>query len=618
VPPGRPQDDLLESRGRLRAAVDAALISIASGVLPSQAEHQSVDFKEETGRRGRGGILLAPETQNLAAADSLADEVACLANSPGGGALVVGVEDRTGALLGTLLDDGWLRHRIWERVDVAPLVEARHVAGIRLLVIYVAEAREPVEDTNGRVRWRTGGFCTPVDRAEWWLHRQLVGAQDPLAAASNRRVADAAPAAVAWARRLLADSDDEVAPTDVELLTRLGAVRPGGVLSQAAALVFCAADPPAITVAVLDVEGGDLVVPAPDLTGRSILEQLAVVEERLAGVNTAVTLRAGFTETAIRSLPPSAVREVICNALVHRDWLSTEPVDVTWVQADASLTVVSPGGFVGGVDADNALTTRFARSPALADLFRGLHLVEKQGLGVDRMVRELVSLGHQPPRLEQRPGPRVRARMTGGPPVVPVLALIRDLLPAVRRRDVRIALIIHTLFQEPYVTAALLVPVLQRDVEEAQDAVLAAADCRVDGEPLLSEYKDIWQLSPAAVGVAEAADTGRVLTRRGLLAYRRPRSSEAIVRRWLRDHPVVTTGDVARLSGLTLAGGLGQLERLVVHQLLDRGTERGRNAHFVAGPSFVPAPLPAPLLSPRRVRPGGDVELIEPAMGDDR
>ena len=37
-------------------------------------------------------------------------------------------------------------------IDLAPDVTERVEAGIRLLVIYVPEAREPVEDTSDRIR----------------------------------------------------------------------------------------------------------------------------------------------------------------------------------------------------------------------------------------------------------------------------------------------------------------------------------------------------------------------------------------------------------------------------------------------------------------------------------
>jgi ATP-dependent DNA helicase RecG len=97
----------------------------------------------------------------------------------------------------------------------------------------------------------------------------------------------------------------------------------------------------------------------------------------------------------------------VLNGVVHRDWMQHDPVEVTWIAEDSALQVVSPGGFTGGDTAENVLTQRHARYPALADLCRVLHLVEKQGLGVDRMYRDMVVLGHRPPLIVEEPGPRV-------------------------------------------------------------------------------------------------------------------------------------------------------------------------------------------------------------------
>ncbi len=585
------------ARAALRQIADTTLALLSSGQIPPESERAHLDFKEEAGRRGRGGVLLPGEERNPAAADGLADAVACMSNSPGGGVLVVGIEDRTGQLLGTALDAEWLRHRIWERVDVAPAVEPRTVGGVRLLLVFVAESREPVEDTAGNVRWRVGDHCVPVDRSEWWLQRQERSAQDPLAAASTRRVQDIGPATMVLVRRY-ADERAEEQLSDHDLLVRLGALRPDGLLTRAAARLLCPSDATDVSVTVLDVEGGDVLSAPPDLQGRSVLEQLAVTEERLDVVNTAVPIRAGFSETPVRSLPPLAVREALCNALVHREWMTPDPVDVVWVQADATLTVTSPGGFAGQITPQNALTERFARSPALADLFRAVRLVEKQGLGVDRMVRDMVSLGHRPPRISQAAGPRIRVRLVGGPPVVPVMELVSRLLPDVRRRDVRVALVLHTLMTEPYVVPTMLVPVLQRVSEECLDALHAAADSRIGEQPLVTTHKDAWVLSPAALEVVERG-TGRLdgLQRRGLLLHRRASSAERIASCWLREHNTMTSGDAAVLSGLTPAGTLRQLERLEAEDVLRRGSGRGRGAHFVTGPAWRAAPLPAPLLS---------------------
>jgi hypothetical protein len=49
----------------------------------------------------------------------------------GGGAIVVGVEDRSGRLLGAALDAEWFRHRVYEHVGVAPGVKERHERALR-------------------------------------------------------------------------------------------------------------------------------------------------------------------------------------------------------------------------------------------------------------------------------------------------------------------------------------------------------------------------------------------------------------------------------------------------------------------------------------------------------
>ncbi|MFC7574875.1 helix-turn-helix domain-containing protein [Klenkia terrae] len=305
--PFSPQSDLLEARASLRAEVDECLDKLAAGALPELVERQRVDLKEEAGRRGSGGVLLPGDPHNLAAADHLAREVACLANTPGGGALIVGVEDRSGALFGAALDAEWLRQRIYQRVDVAPAVEERIVAGARLLVVFVAEAREPVEDQDGNLRWRTGSSCQPVDRAEWWLHRQDIAGADPMAAVTSRTVVDVPDGAIVAARAYLQRSGLEGVPrtrSSSELLAWLGVLRPDGHLTQAGALVFCASDRTLLSLSVLDVEGGDVLAAPLDLSGLSLIEQVAVVEQRLDSVNTSITLTGSFAEEPVRRLPP--------------------------------------------------------------------------------------------------------------------------------------------------------------------------------------------------------------------------------------------------------------------------------------------------------------------------
>lgn len=595
-----PGADQIEIRERLETLVESALAELWAGALPGGVEREQIDFKEEAGRRGPGGTLTVGDRHNQEAARHLANEVACMANTPGGGAIIVGVEDHSGRLLGAALDGDWLRHRVYEYVGVAPAVKERAVQGIRLLVLYVAQASEPVEDVSGRIRWRTGGHCTPVDRAEWWLNRQRHAGYDQMAVATQRTESDVSPGALAVARRYLAswakERGTDVDGTDVggqsprELLAALGVLYADGRLSTAGALMFCFSDRTHIALSVLDVEGGDLLAAPPNLEGLSLLEQIAIVDDRLDTLNTSLRVATdpGFAQPSVRRLPPGAIREAVLNGVVHRDWMQHDPVEVTWIDEDSALQVVSPGGFTGGVTAENVLTQRHARYPALADLCRALHLVEKQGLGVDRMYRDMVVLGHRPPLIVEEPGPRVRTRLAGGPPVVPVVNLISTIKPEPRQRDVRVALIIYTLLHHPFVTASRLTGILQRDIPEVEEALETAADCLTGADPLLIRYKDIWTLTWAAVSAARRRTDYQDLHLRGVLTYIRPDINVAatIARDWLTDHDRYTSGDHANLTGLTYAGARGQLERLEQAGLLSRGPGSGRSAHFIAGPAL--------------------------------
>lgn len=168
------------ARIQLEEAVEGIFASYQQGYLTKTRESQTIDFKEEAGRRN-GREILPGNAENPEAATKLADEVACLANSPGGGALILGVEDGTGKLIGTELDVDWLRQRINNAVQVAPDIVVHTISGIRLLVIYVAQAREPVADTSDRLRWRVGDSCSPIDRAEWWQYIDSTRTVDTMA-----------------------------------------------------------------------------------------------------------------------------------------------------------------------------------------------------------------------------------------------------------------------------------------------------------------------------------------------------------------------------------------------------------------------------------------------------
>ncbi len=136
-------------------------------VPASQIERRQVDVKEEPGRRGPGGRVTGGSDRNDPAARYLAGEMACMANSPGGGAVILGVAD-DGTWIGTGLDGEWLRHRIWQLTDGKLTIAVREgdLNGTRILVLTTHEAIEPIR-FEGKIKWRLDDNCVEVDPTSW-------------------------------------------------------------------------------------------------------------------------------------------------------------------------------------------------------------------------------------------------------------------------------------------------------------------------------------------------------------------------------------------------------------------------------------------------------------------
>ncbi|GAB4425685.1 MAG: ATP-binding protein [Anaerolineae bacterium] len=110
----------------------------------------------------------------------------------------------------------------------------------------------------------------------------------------------------------------------------------------------------------------------------------------------------GLRRTEVPEYPPFAVREALVNALCHRDYrLSGRRVEIR-MYADR-LEVISPGGLPGYITLDNIVEEHFSRNPRLvAGLFQWGY-IEELGLGIDRMIEEMLEHGHTAPDFEAKP-----------------------------------------------------------------------------------------------------------------------------------------------------------------------------------------------------------------------
>lgn len=93
----------------------------------------------------------------------------------------------------------------------------------------------------------------------------------------------------------------------------------------------------------------------------------------------------GFTRKLFFTIPPEAFREVLANALVHRDWDSTGNIQIAF--DPEGVTVLSQGGHLDGLHPEDCLNRRISIpcNQNLAIVFNRLGLIEKFGTGIDRI-----------------------------------------------------------------------------------------------------------------------------------------------------------------------------------------------------------------------------------------
>jgi ATP-dependent DNA helicase RecG len=120
-----------------------------------------------------------------------------------------------------------------------------------------------------------------------------------------------------------------------------------------------------------------------------------ILTAKILGHNrTAPVAGEGFREEHVADYPQWALRELLLNALIHRDYQSTGPVRFYWF--DDRIEIQNPGGVYGTVTAENFSWHNEYRNPVLAEAMRALSFVNKFGYGIQR-VQALLAQGGNPP-----------------------------------------------------------------------------------------------------------------------------------------------------------------------------------------------------------------------------
>lgn len=163
-----------------------------------------------------------------------------------------------------------------------------------------------------------------------------------------------------------------------------------------------------------------------DIAG-NLPDQLKQAEEFIrANLKTVVRL-VGLRHQESMEYPFEAVRELLVNAVAHRDYnLQGDNIHLN-IFANR-LEISSPGTLPGPVTLKNLLEARFARNAVISQVLSDLGFVERLGYGLDRVVNVSREAGLLPPQFEEIAG-TFRVTLFGIQPEIDSEGRLTDLSP---------------------------------------------------------------------------------------------------------------------------------------------------------------------------------------------
>ena len=135
--------------------------------------------------------------------------------------------------------------------------------------------------------------------------------------------------------------------------------------------------------------------PIPDMVTDTVNHVLASIRKS--------SLIDGLFRRDVPEYPEEAVREVVLNAVAHRDYSPYVRGSYVQVRLFADrLEVQSPGGLYGNVTEENLEEESSTRNSVLMRLMEDLHLVENRGSGIRAMLEAMRRANLEPPRFEDK------------------------------------------------------------------------------------------------------------------------------------------------------------------------------------------------------------------------
>jgi len=339
----------------------------------------------------------------------LAEVLTGLANHKGG-TVLIGIDTGTGDVLGVpnvdlVVDKIFQAALLVDPPLVLPIPRTHTLTGLSVLSVSVPQGLPHAYSLDGRYLIRRGQRTVPISSPKL---RAMLVARGAFSFES-RIPEDAQLSDIDWEKvDVYRQTLDLPSDEDLEdLLLRRGCTRSdkGGQFPTYAALLLFGRHPQQWlpNAAILAAR-----FPGTSFSDAFIKQEIrGTLPEQLRqaqafgrdNLRTAVRL-IDLERVETPELPLAALREVLVNAVAHRDYNQGGDTIHLHLFADR-LEVSSPGILSGPVTMDNMLEVRFSRNPVIAQVLSDLGFVERLGYGLNRVITVMNQHNLHQPKFEE-------------------------------------------------------------------------------------------------------------------------------------------------------------------------------------------------------------------------
>ncbi len=343
----------------------------------------------------------------------IATALVAMANARGG-TLLLGVAPRSDKPAGVDDADNAI-NRVLEAalsIDpplIIPLPQIAQVKGSPMVVAQIPRGMPYVYALDGRYLTREGATSVPL--TPFALRRLILERGDVTFESEPSRIATRD------------DLDWDQVEAYAASLSGMGGISPEQILTKRGCLVMFEGELRPTNAGLLlfgkdpqqFIRGSDItaarfagsemsdVFTRQDITG-PLPQQIRRAETFLVdNLRKGVQLGENMARTEQTEYPLKAVRELVVNAVAHRDY-SIQGDGIRLYLFSDRLEITSPGGLPGPVTIDNIVDERFSRNSAIVQVLSDMGFIERLGYGVDRVIALMLEVHLPEPEFTETAG----------------------------------------------------------------------------------------------------------------------------------------------------------------------------------------------------------------------